>query len=40
MQRVGFEPTKYYTNDLKSFPFDHSGIPARLLFYNLAKIIT
>ena len=26
MQRVGFEPTKRYASELKSDPFDHSGI--------------
>ena len=28
MHRVGFEPTKHYASDLKSDPFDHSGIDA------------
>ena len=27
---AGFEPAKHYTEDLKSSPFDHSGIPASL----------
>ena len=28
MQEVGFEPTKHYALELKSNPFDHSGILA------------
>ncbi len=28
MLEVGFEPTHLSINDLKSFPLDHSGIPA------------
>ena len=31
MLEVGFEPTHLSINDLKSFPLDHSGIPAKLL---------
>ena len=31
MHRVGFEPTKLYASDLKSDPFDHSGIDAKVL---------
>ena len=30
MHRVGFEPTKLYALDLKSSPFDHSGIDAKV----------
>ena len=29
MHRVGFEPTKHDATDLKSVPFDHSGIDAK-----------
>ena len=29
MHRVGFEPTKHYASDLKSDPFDRSGILTR-----------
>ena len=37
MVAVGFEPTKHYANDLKSFPFDQLGNATDIYIYFLIK---